>query len=62
MNYREIVGRGPVLDSSDDLTAVYDLEGEDVIVTFLGDISIQLIWDVAEVSDAGRAFSVPDEI
>lgn len=59
MHYRQVTGRGPVLDSTDDLTAVYDLEGEDLTVTFLGDISVYLIWDVAEVSDAGRAFSVP---
>jgi len=58
-NFRDMLGRGPVLDSSDDLTAVYDLEGEDVIVTFVGDIAVDLVWDVAEVSDAGRAFSVP---
>ena len=62
VHFREVTGRGPVLDSTDDITLTYDLEGENVSNRVLGRIDVELIWDVAEVSDAGRAFSVPDGV
>lgn len=59
-NWRSETGRGPVLDQTDDLTfamkaTAFDnvIEGASFIVT------VHLVWDVAELSDAGRVFSVP---
>jgi len=57
--YRDTVGRGPVLDSNDDLGIVAFLIASDHIVPVAGIIQGHLIWDVAQTDDAGRAFSVP---
>lgn len=57
--FRNMVGRGPVLDSSDDLSLLTSLEQDDEIIVGRGKVSLHCIWDVAETSDAGRAFSVP---
>lgn len=58
-NYRDLTGRGPVLDATDDLV----LSGTNIIgkgiFEQIGSARLHLVWDVAEVSDAGRAFSVP---
>lgn len=59
-NFRDLVGRGPVLDSTDAITTLLSVNAEDTVMQILGDLKLQMIWDVAEVSDAGRAFSVPD--
>jgi hypothetical protein len=58
--YRQITGRGPVLDSTDDITINGRLIQDDSILPEVGNVYLSMIWDVAEVSDAGRAFSVPD--
>lgn len=58
-NYRQLTGRGPVVDSNDDLTVVANLSSDDIIINFTGDIRTHIVWDVAETSDAGRRFSVP---
>jgi len=59
-NWRQLTGRGPVLDSSDDIV----LDGTGIVGDSLGGIfrhtiRAHFVWDTAEVSDAGRAFSVP---
>lgn len=59
-HYRQMVGRGPVVDSTDTITALITTAAEDTVIQIIGDVKIHMIWDVAEVSDAGRAFSVPD--
>jgi hypothetical protein len=58
--YRQITGRGPVLDSTDDITINARIIQDDSILPERGNVNLHMIWDVAEVSDAGRAFSVPD--
>jgi len=60
INYRELTGRGPVIDSNDALTLNTKLVTADSVVNESGVVRIQAIWDTAEVDDAGRAFSVPD--
>jgi len=59
-NYRDLVGRGPVLDSTDDLSVRGVIACSDTVMRVAGRTRATLIWDLAEVSDAGRAFSVPD--
>lgn len=59
-NFRELVGRGPVLDSSDDVTCAIDVNTGDLVNLFTGLVHVHMIWDVAETDDAGRAFSVPN--
>jgi hypothetical protein len=60
-NYRQLTGRGPVLDATDDLV----LSGTNIIgdgvIEQIGSVRAHLVWDTAEVSDAGRAFSVPSD-
>lgn len=58
-NYRQLVGRGPVLDSNDDITIASEFTAGDIIINVTGTVRVHLIWDVAETSDAGRRFSVP---
>jgi len=59
-NWRELVGRGPVLDSSDNITVDgLVIAGDTLAGITLGNIRLHMVFDTAEVSDAGRAFSVP---
>lgn len=58
-NFRQITGRGPVLDSSDSMNVTSQLLQEDELVPAEGQCQLYCVWDVAETSDAGRAFSVP---
>lgn len=58
-SYRDLTGRGPVLDSNDSLDVNMALNRSNSNVQERGIFRAHLIWDVAEVDDAGRAFSVP---
>lgn len=58
-NWRDLVGRGPVLDSSDDLSWAVAVITGDLLIECTAVIRYHMVFDVAEVSDAGRAFSVP---
>lgn len=58
-NWREMTGRGPVLDANDDLSILYALIAGDTIIDVNAVVRGHLVWDVAETSDAGRRFSVP---
>lgn len=58
-NWRNLTGRGPVLDSSDNMSIALELSVDDTILDANGICSVHMVWDVAETSDAGRAFSVP---
>lgn len=58
--WRNLVGRGPVLDSNDDLSLSGFINGSDTVLDDAGaNVRVHLVWDVAETDDAGRAFSVP---
>jgi len=57
--WRELTGRGPVLDASDDIVVALDINAGDSIISQAIEARFHMVWDVAEVSDAGRAFSVP---
>lgn len=59
-NFRDLVGRGPVLDSSDDISISLNGEVGDTIISTNFIVRVHMVWDVAETSDAGRAFSVPN--
>lgn len=59
-NWRELTGRGPVLDSTDDIgISLFFVPGEGVDQNVRGNVRCHMVWDVAETTDAGRAFSVP---
>jgi len=57
--YRELTGRGPVLDSNDTIDTVSRMISADSLIGEIGNIYLSMFWDVAEVDEAGRAFSVP---
>lgn len=59
-HYRNMTGRGPVLDANDDVSITQALNAGDTVVPVGANVRCHLIWDVAEVNDAGRAFSVPE--
>lgn len=59
-HYRQITGRGPVLDANDNLSVISRLAMENSVIGEQGNVRIECIWDVAETDEAGRAFSVPD--
>lgn len=61
LNFREMVGRGPVLDSADDIGWVSTLTKSQVSATAEGQVRMTLVWDTATVDDAGRRFSVPSD-
>lgn len=58
--YRDLLGRGPVLDSNDTITVNTQMNAGDLIGALTATTRIHMIWDTAEVDDAGRAFSVPE--
>jgi len=58
-NWRQLTGRGPVVDATDDISTALALNAGDTILTQNLRVRVHMVWDVAEVSDAGRAFSVP---
>jgi len=58
-NWRQLTGRGPVLDQSDSLTFNVAVNADNTGDEYSAQIFSHLVWDVAETSDAGRAFSVP---
>jgi len=58
-SYRDLTGRGPVLDANDDVSISLSLNVGDTILQTGADIRVHMVWDVAETSDAGRRFSVP---
>jgi hypothetical protein len=57
--YRNMVGRGPVIDSNDELSFVMRLVAGDSNITETGRVRATLVWDTMETDDAGRRFSVP---
>jgi len=57
--WRELTGRGPVLDQNDDVSVNSVLVADDSAVNVQGSITLTMHWDVAETDDAGRRFSVP---
>jgi len=60
INYRDVTGRGPVLDSNDDLTLNQALICSNSVIPVASQVKVSMIWDVAELDDAGRMFSVPE--
>lgn len=61
-NFRQLTGRGPVLDQNDDFNVNMTVNASDTLIEVGGTVRTHIIWDVAETSDAGRAFSVPDDM
>ena len=59
-NMRNLTGRGPVLDQTDDLTVASRAIASDTVLSPIFRVQVSCIWDVAETSDAGRVFSVPE--
>lgn len=58
-DYRSLTGRGPVVDQTDKIHTVCRVITDDSSAFANGQIRGHLIYDVAELSDAGRQFSVP---
>lgn len=59
LNYRSLIGRGPVLDSNDELSAAIAVVTGDITIDHKVTVRAHMVWDVAETDDGGRAFSVP---
>lgn len=58
-SWRSMTGRGPVLDSTDDITLVTNVIAGDTVIPVAGIVRCHLVWDVATVDEAGARFSVP---
>jgi len=61
VNFRELTGRGPVIDSGDSMSTVVRLVKNQVSAEVEAAYRVTLIWDVSTVDDAGRRFSVPSD-
>lgn len=59
LNFRNMMGRGPVIDSADEISAVTRLIKNNVAAVCEATIRMTLVWDISTVDDAGRRFSVP---
>jgi len=60
-DYRSLTGRGPVLDNTDEMNIGIALTVSDKTATATGTVRTHMVWDIAETSDAGRRFSVPND-
>ena len=60
VNFRELTGRGPVLDANDEISILTNVNFDNVVVDVEGTVRVTLVWDTATVDDAGRKFSVPE--
>jgi len=58
-NWRQLTGRGPVLDATDDITVVTSLISGDTNIEIGSQTRIHMVWDVATVDEAGARFSLP---
>lgn len=58
-NFRDLTGRGPVLDATDDLAVVQKIIADDLVADPSTNVEVHLIWDVAEDDDSGQRFSIP---
>lgn len=61
INFRELVGRGPVVDSNDNFGVALRITKNQVAARAEGSIRGTLVWDISSVDDAGRRFSVPSD-
>lgn len=61
LNFREMVGRGPVMTSGDDLGQVSVLVKNDVQGVVESVTSAHAIWDIVELEDADDRFSIPNQ-
>jgi len=61
INFRDLVGRGPVLDSNDEINFVTLLAKNQVSADAEGKVRVTMVWDTATVDDAGRKFSIPQD-
>ena len=59
VNFRDITGRGPVLDGNDEMSVVSRIIKNNVEYDTEAITRATYIWDVAEVDDAGRRFAIP---
>lgn len=58
-HFRSLTGRGPVLDSSDNISVMYSLVKNNVDQGAEAGVRFTCVWDVTTVDDAGSKFSVP---
>lgn len=56
---RNIFGRGPVLDVTDNICIFNAVNVSDTIITVGATTRCYAVWDTAEVDEAGREFSLP---
>lgn len=59
INLRELFGRGPILDQSDDMTARLRIIHDNVSFSTENALRVTMYWDVASVSSARREFGLP---
>lgn len=57
--YRDLTGRGPVLDQTDNMEAIGRIISSDSVIEVRGNLNLHMIWDIAEMDESGREFQVP---
>lgn len=62
VDFRELYGRGPIVDSADELGFVTTNNKNGVGYFAENTIRMTAVWDVATVDDAGRQFGIPSEM
>lgn len=60
MNYRNMFGRGPILDASDELTLGVAVVRNETSFTAEGTFTARLVWDVSTVEDERKEFALPE--
>jgi hypothetical protein len=62
IHYRQMVGRGPILDSADDVSCVTTINKNRTEFVVEGAFGATLVWDIATVDEAGRQFGIPSSM
>lgn len=57
--FRKLMGRGPVLDQTDTMQIYQAINAGDSIMPVQGVTRVSLVWDTAEIDEAGQEFSIP---
>jgi hypothetical protein len=58
-HFRQMTGRGPVLDQTDTMSVMHRIITGDNIMSVAGNVKATMVWDISEIDDAERQFSVP---
>lgn len=59
LNFRDLYGRGPIFDASDEVSVVQKLIKNNVVRGTDSGLHMRFVWDISEIEGTRRQFSLP---